>query len=139
MFPAEQLRARPVSNSSYSGHHILQLDSRECRDVCYYHSHQGSSPLSAWCSTWTDVWRVYEDVCMMCAGLWMGAWRNASTPALAGLSRRPDSWSNARLEGDDDFAPRPLPSEAHVRTLGQGIESRLPGGTLPAGRARSSA
>ena len=51
----------------------------------YNHSHQGSSPLSAWCSTWTDVWRVYEDVCMMCASLWMGVWKNTSTPVLAGL------------------------------------------------------
>ena len=53
--------------------------------LMYNHSHQGSSPLSAWRSTCTDVWRVYEDVCMMCASLWMGVWKNTSTPVLAGL------------------------------------------------------
>ena len=75
----------------------------------------------------------------MCAGLWTCAWRNASTPTLAGPSRRPESWSNVRLEADDDATPRRLPAEAPVCTLGQGIEGRPPGGTIPAARRTSHA
>ena len=28
-------------------------------------------------SLWTDAWRLYEDVCLVCAGLWTGrAWHS---------------------------------------------------------------
>ena len=67
-----------------------------------------------------DVWRIYEDVCVIWAGICMSVWQNTLTPALAGLLRYPDSWTNTRVppRGEDDFT--------HVRTRGQGIEGRPP-------------
>ena len=78
---------------------LSELNSEDYQDICQCDpSHQGSSPQSASSSTLANVWSIYEDVCVICAGLWMGAWRNTLTPALAGLLRHPDSWANTRLE-----------------------------------------
>ncbi|KAG5635872.1 hypothetical protein H0H81_009830 [Sphagnurus paluster] len=68
--------------------------------------------------TWPDAWRVYEDVCVLCAGLWMGPWRTID--------------SGVRLEGDDDLGGQYVGETkegpgAYVRSLGMGIEGRPPG------------
>ncbi|KAK7047595.1 hypothetical protein VNI00_006363 [Paramarasmius palmivorus] len=99
---------------------ILQLDTS--------HSHSGGSccapsstadPLkSKYVTAWTDVWRVYEDVCLVCAGLWMGSWRGNSTASYS-TANGAANWGNIRLEGDDD-----LSLNGQMRNLGQGIEGR---------------
>lgn len=63
-------------------------------------------------TTWTDAWRVYEDVCIMCAGLWMGSWRNNSVMSYSSANGS-GNWGSVRLEGDDDLT---------MRTVGAGIE-----------------
>uniref|UniRef100_A0A0W0G5B6 Protein LCHN n=1 Tax=Moniliophthora roreri TaxID=221103 RepID=A0A0W0G5B6_MONRR len=83
---------------------ILQLDTS--------HSHSGDgccAPLSPadplktkYITAWTDVWRVYEDVCLVCAGLWMGSWRGNSTASYS-TANGADNWGSIRLEGDDDL------------------------------------
>ena len=66
---------------------------------------------------WSDGWRMYEDVCVVCAGAWMGGWRGASNTAWsianasAGNSHLKDS---VRLTGEDDG----------IRNVGRGIEGR---------------
>jgi len=77
---------------------ILQRDHRCTSDS------QGKSKIV---SAWTDVWTVYEDVCVICAGLWMN-WRGT------GNSIHKDE----RFEGED---------VGHLRSLGQGIEGRPSG------------
>ncbi|TFK51280.1 hypothetical protein OE88DRAFT_1712549 [Heliocybe sulcata] len=73
---------------------------------------------------WTDVWRIYEDVCLVCAGLWLGAWRNNSTMSYSTVNREgssaPSNWGSVRLEGDDDLTV----GGSYVRTVGMGIEGR---------------
>lgn len=116
---------------------ILQLDSEDSVSSCCDPSHHGCKPRSSTSSSWTDVWRVYEDVCVMCAGLWMGAWRSA--PAASSdpdtPPRRSEIWGTSttlgsgsiRLDGDD---------ELNVRMLGLGIEGRPAGSgsTLTSGK-----
>ncbi len=88
--------------------------------------HSGK-PRNSTSSSWTDVWRVYEDVCVMCAGLWMGAWRGTTaSPPDPDAPRRSENWGtnttlgsgSIRLDGDD---------ELNVRMLGLGIEGRPSG------------
>ena len=72
----------------------------------------------------------------MCAGLWMGAWRQHQTPGspYQGTPRRSENWGSIRLEGEDDLASRAR-SQPHVRNLGLGIEGRPSGSsTLSNGR-----
>ncbi|KAI0357232.1 hypothetical protein OH77DRAFT_1435926 [Trametes cingulata] len=111
---------------------LLQLDSEGSIDVCCdpsHHTGKGHAPSG---STWTDVWRVYEDVCVMCAGLWMGAWRNSSGSAYPGSSRRSENWGSIRLEGEDDLGLRTR-STPYIRNVGLGIEGRPAGSTFPSG------
>ncbi|TRM66558.1 hypothetical protein BD626DRAFT_565660 [Schizophyllum amplum] len=74
-------------------------------------------------TAFTDVWRVYEDVCVVCAGLWMGGYRGNSTASYTGDMGQ---WGAVRLEGDDDLTLGTLArggSEgAYVRNRGMGIE-----------------
>ncbi|EJF59440.1 hypothetical protein DICSQDRAFT_65039 [Dichomitus squalens LYAD-421 SS1] len=120
---------------------LLQLDSENGHDLCCDPSQHIGKPRSSTSSTWTDVWRVYEDVCVMCAGLWMGAWRNGNLgPSYPGTTpRRSANWGTGtgsiRLEGDDELNARTR-SAPSVRTLGMGIEGRPSGSgsTLNAGR-----
>ena len=69
---------------------------------------------------WTDIWRVYEDVCIICAGLWMGAWRNNSVASYSTVNGNMVNWGQVRLEGDDDLSV----GGSYVRSLGMGIEGR---------------
>ncbi|KAI0764228.1 hypothetical protein BD413DRAFT_196727 [Trametes elegans] len=112
---------------------LLQLDSEDSLDTCCDPSlHSGKSHHHTPGSSWTDVWRVYEDVCVMCAGLWMGAWRSTSGAAYPGSPRRSENWGSVRLEGEDDLTLRTR-STPYIRNIGQGIEGRPAGNTLPAG------
>ncbi|KAG6809754.1 hypothetical protein H0H92_014869 [Tricholoma furcatifolium] len=95
---------------------------------------------------WADTWRVYEDVCVVCAGLWMGlgSWRPAAINGNGG--------GGMSLEGEDDLglgvlggtaSSRPRKGSGsglglgsgsgtgtgtgtgtYVRSLGMGIEGR---------------
>ncbi|PPQ99371.1 hypothetical protein CVT24_009201 [Panaeolus cyanescens] len=91
-------------------------------------------------TAWTDAWQVYEDVCILCAGLWMGlgglnSWRSPvpgseSEPVNWGATGDPSSSSGnggIRLEGDDDLSLGTIKSPksgAYVRNVGMGIEGR---------------
>ncbi|KAF8635765.1 hypothetical protein AX17_003864 [Amanita inopinata Kibby_2008] len=69
-------------------------------------------------STWPDAWRVYEDVCIICAGMWMGSWRGNSTMSYS-TANGPENWGAVRLEGDDDLS---ISGGVYVRNRGMGIE-----------------
>jgi len=63
-------------------------------------------------SLWTDAWRLYEDVCLVCAGLWTGrAWR--SRPGSQ------ESWPEAEDRRSVNGTVR-----LRVRAHGEGIEGR---------------
>lgn len=68
-------------------------------------------------STWPDAWRVYEDVCIICAGLWLGSWRGNSKMSYS-TENGPENWGAVRLEGDDDLSV----SGPYIRNRGMGIE-----------------
>ncbi|KAF8736964.1 hypothetical protein AX14_013694 [Amanita brunnescens Koide BX004] len=68
-------------------------------------------------STWPDAWRVYEDVCIICAGLWLGSWRGNSKMSYS-TENGPENWGAVRLDGDDDLTL----SGSYVRNRGMGIE-----------------
>ena len=71
-------------------------------------------------SSWGGIWRVYEDVCIICAGLWVGAWRNNSAASYSTVNGSMTNWGQVRLEGDDDLSV----GGSYVRNLGMGIEGR---------------
>ncbi|PCH34611.1 hypothetical protein WOLCODRAFT_124733 [Wolfiporia cocos MD-104 SS10] len=98
---------------------LLQSEEGDCADICCDASLK-SRPSS---SSWTDIWRVYEDVCVICAGLWMGAWRGHPSLASNQMGARwpVENWGSIRLEGDDDYPSR---KNSYVRNLGMGIEGR---------------
>ncbi|EIW77717.1 hypothetical protein CONPUDRAFT_108960 [Coniophora puteana RWD-64-598 SS2] len=75
----------------------------------------------AYGSSWTDAMRLYEDACIVCAGLWMGAWRGNSRASYSTQGGSMANWGSVRLEGDDDLS---LGSSAFVRAVGNGIEGR---------------
>ncbi|EMD36073.1 hypothetical protein CERSUDRAFT_115984 [Gelatoporia subvermispora B] len=110
---------------------LLQLDASDHphHDACCDPSHGNHKRMRGSSSTWTDVWRVYEDVCIMCAGLWMGSWRGSS-PLVYSSAGRLENWGSVRLEGEDDFTP-PRGARAYVRSLGMGIEGRPAPDTMP--------
>ncbi|KAG5735434.1 Protein LCHN [Termitomyces sp. T112] len=91
---------------------ILQLGHDRC---CSENDNELLAPTTAsWIGdAWADVWRVYEDACIVCAGLWMGlGWRRGAVG----------------LEGDDDLGLSLSGSTtregSYVRNLGMGIEGR---------------
>ncbi|KAJ7479800.1 hypothetical protein FB451DRAFT_1086361 [Mycena latifolia] len=107
---------------------ILQLDSSAAHDhSCCSVASLSQDPKSKSITAWTDAWRVYEDVCVICAGLWMGSWRGNSTMSYS-TADGAANWGSVRLEGDDDLTLRALGAEAasspggHVRSVGMGIE-----------------
>ncbi|KAH9025910.1 hypothetical protein EDB84DRAFT_361093 [Lactarius hengduanensis] len=56
---------------------ILQLDA-DTNGIA--HAHRASSPDWAW----ADAWGVYEDVCVVCAGLCSGLWRSGNDNGTGG-------------------------------------------------------
>ncbi|KAJ7812298.1 hypothetical protein B0H14DRAFT_3090505 [Mycena olivaceomarginata] len=106
---------------------ILQLDSSSAHaSPCCLGTPSASgkpnkgNPITAW----TDAWRVYEDVCVVCAGLWMGlgAWRGNSLGSYSAAGGR--EWGAVRLEGDEDLSLASADEGAStpVRSVGMGIE-----------------
>lgn len=63
---------------------------------------------------------MYEDVCVICAGLWVGSWRGNSAASYS-TAGGAENWGKVRLEGDDDLS---LGGGAYVRNVGMGIEGR---------------
>ncbi|PBK87215.1 hypothetical protein ARMGADRAFT_1047655 [Armillaria gallica] len=120
---------------------ILQLDSSQCADTscCSPSSSSSSSPdpKSKLITAWTDVWRVYEDVCIICAGLWIGSWRGNS-PSSYSTANGSANWGSVRLEGDDDLTLTAINGSDHVRSLGLGIEGRPSGSSSNKPMRRSS-
>ncbi|KAF5319402.1 hypothetical protein D9619_008555 [Psilocybe cf. subviscida] len=131
---------------------ILQLDSdgashANCGPLCSPGLEPGgTSSKPKGVAAWTDVWRVYEDVCIICAGLWMGNWRGNS-PASYSTAQGPENWGAVRLEGDDDLtinspvvtsgtgAPTGI-AGTYVRNVGMGIEGRPVEGISTSGSTR---
>jgi len=87
---------------------------------------------------------VYEDVCLVCAGLWIGSWRGNSTQSYS-TANGASNWGGVRLDGDDDLTMSSLMnnseredasasgsgsgsggggSQQMMRSLGMGIEGR---------------
>ncbi|KAK0201194.1 hypothetical protein DFS33DRAFT_1375835 [Desarmillaria ectypa] len=119
---------------------ILQLDSSQCTDTsCCSPSFSSSSPdpKSKFITAWTDMWQVYEDVCIICAGLWIGSWRGNS-PSSFSTTNGPTNWGSVRLEGDDDLTLTAINGSDHVRSLGLGIEGRPSGSSSNKPMRRSS-
>ena len=89
-------------------------------------------------SSWPDAWRVYEDVCIICAGLWLGSWRGNSKMSYS-TENGPENWGAVRLDGDDDLSL----TGSYIRSRGMGIEGGpniSSGGTLTSrGAKRASA
>ncbi|KAL5514141.1 hypothetical protein ACEPAG_2902 [Sanghuangporus baumii] len=130
---------------------ILKLDSSQMSSHTHIHpaagglccspksSAPGSSSQGANANMLTDAFRLYEDVCLLCATLWMGlgTWRSNSRQSFASRdvdidTRSPraeagvkatKTWGAARAPGDEDWSME----GTHMRTLGMGIE----GGTSP--------
>ncbi|KAG6868851.1 hypothetical protein C0993_008980 [Termitomyces sp. T159_Od127] len=114
---------------------ILQLGHDRC---CSENDNEirGPTTISRLGAAWTDVWRAYEDVCVVCAGFWMGlGWRTGANAS----GRGPIS-----LSGDDDIDLNvsgniTIQEGSYVRNLGMGIEGRPSGTTSTRAMRRSSA
>lgn len=98
----------------------------------FYPAGKSQSKFATITSGWSDFWRVYEDVCVICAGLWMGAWRSSS-PSRDREGSRAENWGSIRLNGDDalsgsvgsdDSDAKSAKSKVYVRNVGMGIEGR---------------
>ncbi|KAF5341551.1 hypothetical protein D9758_012571 [Tetrapyrgos nigripes] len=117
---------------------ILSLDSSHTHDLscCSPASPSGAynDPKYKAITAWTDVWRVYEDVCLVCAGLWIGTWRGNS-PQSYSTADGASNWGAVRLEGDDDLTLNSLLNDAATDDgatgsgSGQGEGSRSGGGS----------
>jgi hypothetical protein len=92
---------------------LLRLDVGDHSVCC-----DSSNNLTKVPSSWADGWRVYEDVCIICAGLWIGSWRSSSMASYS--TGNGANWGSVRLEGDDDLTM----GGSYVRNLGMGIEGR---------------
>lgn len=99
---------------------ILRLEgSDSLYDCCRLSSE--ANPKAKPISTWTDAWQMYEDVCLVCAGLWIGSWRsNSSASYSTGNEGSIADWGKVRLDGDDDLSL----GGAYMRNVGMGIEGR---------------
>ena len=63
---------------------------------------------------------MYEDVCLVCAGLWIGSWRGNSSASYSTGNGSIADWGKVRLDGDDDLSL----GSAYMRNVGMGIEGR---------------
>lgn len=104
----------------------------------FYPASKSQNRLNSIATGFTDVWRVYEDVCVICAGLWLGTWRSSS-PSREPSESRAENWGSVRLTGDDpiyteperdDLDAKSTKSRVYIRNVGMGIEGR-PGGSSP--------
>ncbi|TFK68934.1 hypothetical protein BDN72DRAFT_841243 [Pluteus cervinus] len=114
---------------------ILQLDTEQCDNHCCGHgtAQNPDIPLkpNKSITAWTDAWRVYEDVCLICAGLWIGSsssgWRTRDVGA--------ENWGAIRLDGDDVLK---VNATGYVRNVGMGIEGRPTGASNVASITKSA-
>ncbi|KAH8822398.1 hypothetical protein DL96DRAFT_1819886 [Flagelloscypha sp. PMI_526] len=84
-------------------------------------SQDKTKPLQGpWGDLW--IWRIYEDVCLVCAGLFLGS---SSSSSLSSTSR-------VQLSGDEN----PI-YFSHVKTVGNGIQGGKPSKALKKGRRGS--
>ncbi|KAF8556664.1 hypothetical protein OG21DRAFT_1495348 [Imleria badia] len=98
---------------------ILGLEGSDCLyDCCQLSSEV--DPKGKPLSPWTDAWQLYEDVCLVCAGLWIGSWRANSSASYSTGNGSIADWGKVRLDGDDDLSL----SGAYMRNVGMGIEGR---------------
>ncbi|KAJ7741223.1 hypothetical protein DFH07DRAFT_870179 [Mycena maculata] len=104
---------------------ILALDASAHDHACCSLASLSQDPTAKSTSksitAWTDAWRVYEDVCVICAGLWMGQWRGNSAASYS-TAGGAENWGAVRLEGDEDLTLRALGADGYVRSVGMGIE-----------------
>ncbi|KAH8113091.1 hypothetical protein DFH11DRAFT_361122 [Phellopilus nigrolimitatus] len=132
---------------------ILKLDSSQAANHPHAHEHsqglclpgkpgapvsasgRGGSAGSPTPAPWADAFALYEDVCLLCATLWMGlgTWRSNShqsfstaAPGAGGARAPPGAWGAIRLEGDDDWSLE----GTHMRALGRGIEGGVGGSSV---------
>ncbi|KAG2148869.1 hypothetical protein DEU56DRAFT_782570 [Suillus clintonianus] len=112
---------------------ILQLDGDHCAQPCCRPS-SDTDARNKPSSSWADPWRIYEDVCIVCAGLWMGSWRGNSVASYSTGNGSLANWGSIRLEGDDDLTV----DGTFVRNLGMGIEGCPGGSPNSKGMRRSS-
>ena len=105
---------------------ILRLEGSDCLyDCCQLSSEL--DPKTKPLSPWTDAWQLYEDVCLVCAGLWIGSWRGNSAASYSTESGSIVDWGKVRLDGDDDLSL----GGAYMRNVGMGIEGRPSGSAGP--------
>jgi len=103
---------------------ILKINAAQANCLHIPHTHAGGDTAQG-ISIWADAFQMYEDVCVLCASLWIGSstWRSNSRLSFSTRSAGGDAsgeWGSVRLEGDDDWSME----GAHMRNLGQGIEGR---------------
>lgn len=113
-----------------------ELDRLLALDSSYPHSHPHPHPQMPDCgdsSGWSDAWKLYEDVCLVCAGLWMGmgAWKDSplhielegddeiNVNLGANTAAQDESYEEVEGGGDAGGVAGPV-----VRELGNGIEGR---------------
>ncbi|KAI0292962.1 hypothetical protein B0F90DRAFT_1811880 [Multifurca ochricompacta] len=85
---------------------------------------------------WRDAWRLYEDACLVCAGLWAGAWpsngnnnnNNNNGNNSSGDGRRVPRWAVGGQGQERGFIDGTEADDAtvqvKVRARGEGIEGR---------------
>ncbi|KLO12097.1 hypothetical protein SCHPADRAFT_437860 [Schizopora paradoxa] len=103
---------------------ILKLNSAQANHLHIPHTHAGGDTAQG-TSIWADAFQMYEDVCVLCATLWIGSstWRSNSQLSFSSHNAGGSGsggWGSVHLEGDDDWSI----DGAHMRNLGQGIEGR---------------
>ena len=83
-------------------------------------------------ASWQDPWRVYDDMCIICAGLWLGS-KGHANGLYSSRNGTMANWGSIRLEGDDEF-----PVGSYPRNLGMGNDDRSEAGpSTPAETAKS--
>ncbi|KAG6373655.1 hypothetical protein JVT61DRAFT_6320 [Boletus reticuloceps] len=98
---------------------ILRLEGSDCLYECCQLSSE-LDPKANRLSPWTDAWLLYEDVCLVCAGLWIGSWRGDSATSYSTGNGSIADRGNIQLDDDDDLSL----GGAYMRNLGMGIEGR---------------
>lgn len=101
---------------------ILEADS-------HHNAHSHAGPFK---TSWTDPWRIYEDVCMVCAGIWVG-WKPTSSVQLGATEEETTSPSmstsdpEATLNGGsmDMSSTRQRPSTDTKKPRRSSVDPRL--------------
>ena len=105
---------------------ILRLEGSDCLYDCCQLSSEVNPKVKP-ISPWTDAWQLYEDVCLVCAGLWIGSWRGNSSASYSTRNGSIADWGKVQLDGDDDLSM----GGAYMRHVGLGIEGRPSASSSP--------